>query len=320
MISEALQFWNSVSGKISGLIRDETKNAFRCERYEVTTAPNGSKIGVTLPYGTNQLLIPYSKEVASASVGDTVLVVWWGSMSNAKAYYFADGYEGAAGSVRATITIPLAWADSGNGYYTATPTVDAYYTSNSKIDLQPDAALISQLQSDGVEALYVENNSMALTAYAIGNAPSTALTMQCTVTESEAATPPTPTPIDPTIDAFYPVGSIYLAATSIDPNIVFGGTWVRIKDTFLLAAGDTYAGGTTGGEAEHTLTVAEMPSHSHAQYVTANNGSEAIRRDYSSDGACASYPQGLNTGATGGGAAHNNMPPYLAIWVWQRTA
>lgn len=192
MISEALQFWNSVSGKIAGLIRNETKNAFRCERYEVTTAPNGTQIGVTLPYGSNQLFIPYSKEVATASVGDTVLVVWWGSMSNAKAYYFANGYEGtesaAGGGVIATITIPLAWNDSGNGYHTATPTITgAAISSNNKITLQPTASMQLQLRSSGVESLYVENNSGTLTAYAVGNAPTTALSMQCTVAETEGA-------------------------------------------------------------------------------------------------------------------------------------
>lgn len=256
--------------------------------------------------------------------------------------YDADWEDAASSAVIATITIPLSWTDSGSGYYTATPTIDAVFTSNSKIDLQPDIATIAQLRDDGVEALYIENNSMALTAYAVGNAPSTALTMQCTVTESEAATPPTPTPINPTIDAFYPIGSIYLAATSLDPNIVFGGTWVRIKDTFLLAAGDTYAGGTTGGEAEHTLNVDEMPLHGHM--VRLHNNAGTTGTAYYWDGATRTNSTGARNTAVqwvgstfvaaqggagdpsggadpvGGGAAHNNMPPYLAVYVWQRTA
>lgn len=97
MISEALSFWNAISGKVNRLIKDETNNAFRCERYTVTTAANGSKIGVTLPYGTNEVFLPYSREVADATVGTPVLVVWWGSMSNAKVYYYADGYAGGGG-------------------------------------------------------------------------------------------------------------------------------------------------------------------------------------------------------------------------------
>ena len=94
MLNEALSFWEAISGKVKQLIRGETKNVFRTERYEVTTAPDGTKIGVTLPFGTNEIFLPYSSELASATVGESVLVVWWGSMSNAKAYYYADGYRG----------------------------------------------------------------------------------------------------------------------------------------------------------------------------------------------------------------------------------
>ena len=94
MLSEALAFWDSISGKVKQLIRKETQNTFRVERYEVTTAPDGTKIGVTLPLGNREIFLPYSAEVASATVGDPVLVVWWGSMSNAKVYYFADGFRG----------------------------------------------------------------------------------------------------------------------------------------------------------------------------------------------------------------------------------
>ena len=71
-----------------------TKNTFRCERYTVTTAPNGTKIGVTLPMGTKEIFLPYSQEVSNATAGTQVLVVWWGSMSNAKVYYYANGYDG----------------------------------------------------------------------------------------------------------------------------------------------------------------------------------------------------------------------------------
>lgn len=75
----------------------------------------------------------------------------------------------------------------------------------------------------------------------------------------------------------FPVGFIVHLTTDVDPAEYFGGKWQRIKGRFLLAADEeNYPPGSTGGEATHTLTVAEMPAHSHAQYVTANSGSQGI--------------------------------------------
>ena len=119
----------------------------------------------------------------------------------------------------------------------------------------------------------------------------------------------------------YPVGSIYMSVNNKNPSKLFGGTWEQIKDVFLLAAGNTYAAGSTGGEATHTLTVEEIPEHQHALHY---------RSIYSGDGSTSaitskSYSTG-NTSkengalATGDGKAHNNMPPYLAVYVWKRTA
>lgn len=122
--------------------------------------------------------------------------------------------------------------------------------------------------------------------------------------------------------ASHPVGSYYYSDSATDPGTLFGGTWTRIKDVFLLAAGDTYALGATGGEATHNLSIAEMPSHNHglvdkryAYYDAA--GTEGLT------GTNKTIGMGLiaaNSTAQGGGAAHNNMPPYKAVYVWKRTA
>ena len=89
-----------------------------------------------------------------------------------------------------TITLSTTW--SGNGPYTQTVTVNyATVTKNSKIDLQPDASSLAQLISDGVSALFIENNNTTLTAYAVGASPTTSLTLQCVVTEVESYITPT---------------------------------------------------------------------------------------------------------------------------------
>lgn len=63
-------------------------------------------------------------------------------------------------------------------------------------------------------------------------------------------------------DLIYPVGSVYISVNNTNPAVLFGGTWVQIKDRFLLGAGTTYSNGTTGGEASHTLTTGELPKTS----------------------------------------------------------
>ena len=203
--------------------------------------------------------------------------------------------------------------------------------------------------------------------------------------------------------SMHPVGSLYWSSKNESPASKFGGTWTQITDKFILAAGDTYAAGGSGGEATHTLTVAEMPSHDHGGKtggpndntsdgssasstggVSANhthsivslsgtaaaNGSHTHRLSYggnettsgeglahmsgtsgtakfttSKDGAH-THPVTITGGTTGNnsvshthtiahthtlsnhthsissqgsGSAHNNMPPYVAKYCWERT-
>lgn len=136
-------------------------------------------------------------------------------------------------------------------------------------------------------------------------------------------------------DLIYPVGSIYMSVNSTNPTTLFGGTWERIQDTFLLASGSTYANGTTGGEATHTLTTNEMPSHTHFQQYQSDTSYVGIHvKNYNTGGSIQGVQPSngtrrnnimapdvrISTVATGGGQEHNNMPPYLAVYVWKRTA
>lgn len=130
--------------------------------------------------------------------------------------------------------------------------------------------------------------------------------------------------LNKTLERAYPVGSIYMSMNQTDPGTLFGGKWEQIQNTFLLAAGSSYAAGSTGGEATHALTVNEMPSHNHKaghlnnSILTSPGGSQWPPLLISPDGNIEVY--NMNTSSTGGGAAHNNMPPYLTVYMWQRVA
>lgn len=140
-------------------------------------------------------------------------------------------------------------------------------------------------------------------------------------------------------DMIYPVGSYYWSSNATNPGSIFGGTWEQIKDRFVLAAGGTYAVNATGGEAMHTLTVNEMPSHAHdvnvrvkgydgwSSYTSKNYG---VMFNMSSDATgyhspnysahSASVTADADTGANGNSQPHNNMPPYIVAYCWHRTA
>lgn len=133
-------------------------------------------------------------------------------------------------------------------------------------------------------------------------------------------------------ELIYPVGSIYLSTNATNPATIFGGEWTQIKDRFLLAAGDGYAAGSYGGEATHVLTESEMPSHWHSIYQQHSSGDNSLGlwdsyvkssyqvfdQKYDSSQNIKAYAYG--TKPTGGNAAHNNMPPYLAVYMWQRVS
>lgn len=165
------------------------------------------------------------------------------------------------------------------------------------------------------------------------------------------------------LEQIYPVGAIYISTSNTSPSTIFGGTWEKIEDKFLLASGSTYANGATGGEATHTLTEGEMPKHAHNFYRPANvtdahaltvaempahthsvsiECSKTARFAGTSSNmlpTCEPWPaqtyttessgggqghthtiadESWQTADVGGGTAHNNMPPYLAVNMWVR--
>ena len=129
------------------------------------------------------------------------------------------------------------------------------------------------------------------------------------------------------LDMVYPVGSIYLSVSGTDPQTLFGGTWARLEDVFLLAAGAKHAAGSTGGEESHILTEPEIAPHKHAMAYGPESSASSTGFPYGIAAGSATnsaggrgYASNLGTLSSGGGQPHNNMPPYLSVYIWKRTA
>ena len=143
-------------------------------------------------------------------------------------------------------------------------------------------------------------------------------------------------------ELIYPVGSIYMSTAPTNPTLLFGGTWEMLSNRFLVGAGSKYPPGAQGGEEEHQLTMDEMPSHSHsgstssagshshtiASVSATHSGSQKVAQPTTGYrtmyggylGDAGNHTHSLSIGSAGGNAAHNNLPPYLAVYMWKRTA
>lgn len=138
----------------------------------------------------------------------------------------------------------------------------------------------------------------------------------------------------------YPVGSIYMSANDVNPGALFGGTWERIKDKFLLSAGTGHELGTEGGSESHTLTMQEIPDYRIGQIPAIvpgahtnwnNSGIRGTTVGQASDtkkgitstpanSISAGDQYGWSVNTNGGGQAFSTMPPYLTVNMWKRTA
>lgn len=132
----------------------------------------------------------------------------------------------------------------------------------------------------------------------------------------------------------YPVGAIYLSLNITSPASLFGGTWEEINDRFLVGNGVTFHAGGTGGKATHKLTVKEMPAHTHRVWSGNGKSSNAAGLGYSycyaiggADNDTSKRSWRSQTGKsepllenTGGNEQFSITPPYLAVYMWKRTA
>ena len=181
--------------------------------------------------------------------------------------------------------------------------------------------------------------------------------------------------VEDLIEMIYPVGSIYMSAVATSPATLFGGVWEALDEgRVLIGANSTYAAGSTGGEATHTLTASEMPSHTHSgttdsagahthtrgtmditgslvapgisssfydatgAFTPKGSRNQNDPRHYSANGAyntvnfnasnswtgstssSGAHSHSVTINETGGGVAHNNMQPYLAVYMWKRVS
>ena len=99
----------------------------------------------------------------------------------------------------------------------------------------------------------------------------------------------------------------------------YGGfNWIPLQNKFLLGASDVYPNTSAGGEAQHQLTVAEMPKHDHTLYGSPNSGTYNTNSLNAQIVGNTKFVGGASVGATGSNQPHNNMPPYMAVYIWLR--
>lgn len=148
------------------------------------------------------------------------------------------------------------------------------------------------------------------------------------------------------LDNVYPVGSIYMNVNSTNPGTLFGGTWEQIQGKFLLGMSSAYPAGSQGGQETVALTMSQMPKHDGhlASGVLSPDGlpqgsgnfkgflNSNVFTEYGDTGRGWSafagnemHPASTNQGGTnslseGQSEAHTNMPPYLSVYIWKRTA
>lgn len=120
----------------------------------------------------------------------------------------------------------------------------------------------------------------------------------------------------------FPVGAIFKTTQATSPAALFGGIWTQIKDVFLYASSENYPAKTIGGKAKVTLSIEEMPAHTHTTYSRTGNGT-GTEGPNGSTGVSDSYTlysstTTISTQSKGGGQAHENMPPYKTVYMWKK--
>lgn len=123
------------------------------------------------------------------------------------------------------------------------------------------------------------------------------------------------------IQQAWPVNSIFISTSSTNPSASIGyGTWVafgagRVMVGIDAGQSEFDVAEETGGAKTHTLTIAEMPAHTHQLLSGTTDGAGSNIADMS-----LSNNNLITSGSTGGGGAHNNLQPYIVVYMWKRTS
>jgi hypothetical protein len=122
------------------------------------------------------------------------------------------------------------------------------------------------------------------------------------------------------LDLTYPVGSIYMSVSNVNPSNLFGGTWESFASGRTLVGVDTSQTEfntveKTGGSKTHKLTILEMPSHEHPTNISAWGGGT----NYTFQTTTIETGRDEHTGLVGGNKPHNNLQPYITCYMWKRT-
>lgn len=135
------------------------------------------------------------------------------------------------------------------------------------------------------------------------------------------------------LELVFPVGAIYQSFQPKSPAEWLGGTWEKIEGRMLLGSSNEYPVGSASGEPNTLLGVDNIPSHKHRvenvkwvgfdQWPFSTNNYYGINlSDVTNKGhATETVPSTLwTTVSEGGSKPHNNMPPYIAAYIWRRIA
>jgi hypothetical protein len=220
---------------------------------------------------------------------------------------------------------PQMSAAAGNGTANITITQGTRIESTSAFDFVIDPAAAPEDFWSEYEMAYYETVLSRLETAVLATAEAQGYAEAASSSATAAATSAEQARVIAMADAIacFPIGTILTTTNSTNPGTYIGGTWTAIEGKFLLAQSEDHTAGETGGAETVTLTVDELPSHRHGMdnYLI-DDGTEQMRgwNGFTMRGKEVFIAELVKTRAVGGNMPHENMPPYLVVYMWERTA